>query len=579
MAVFQYGVGDVISAEGGDFAVVHGLGAGGMGEVYDVEDRLTGRRYILKKLHGSLHQRDDLKERFISEARAMAQLDHRNIVQVFRIAWTRDGDAKASSERGLRQDDKRMPMYLMERLPGESLRNALKRKRRIPMHIALPIAVQMLTALEYIHERKLVHRDVKPDNVFLVSREREPQYVKLLDFGVMRIVLAAKDRSTFVGTPRYAAPEQLLFNADGPTIDIYAAALTLFEMLTGNMPWGTSANDLASCQERALVVPPRLSAWGTFPGELEAQLAIALDPEPAKRHRHITNFIDELSRINNALPSVSAPVTSPGEADDGRVLPLPKTDFTPAALAPATEPEGPTFDQLRAMMGAVATSPPDGASTPEAPRGQHQNVAITPHARYEAVTPNARKPSELTTPPPKGPTPAAANSEVVSYVTSDPESWRDVQAAAAAMEIAERSSPKPSGADRRPAPSPQPVRHKDGKSTPEAQRGQQENAPGHDKPAAAKQPASRPKRAPDTVLEPPVYEQRIRAKHDPRIRRSMGWHISRFYQRNFVLVMGVMLVILTVLVATVVQTVRSTSAAPAHSLRRSLADSTASERG
>jgi len=501
---FEYEVGDVIPAEGGDFEVVACLGAGGMGAVYDVVDKSLGRRCVVKKLHDSLADREDIQENFVAESRAIAQLDHPYIVRIYRISRTRDG--------------RRMPLYAMERLPGESLRNAIKRKGKLPIQVALPIAEQMLRALSYVHERKLVHRDIKPDNIFLVMSEGEFHFVKLLDFGVMTLTHARTSRKTFAGTPRYAAPEQLLFNADGPAIDVYATALTLYETVAGAMPWGSGTNDFATCKERALVEPPPLSSWGNFPQDLEIELAIAMSPEPGKRHPSIGHFVNALARINNSLPPSAAPVTSPPSRDDGRLLPLPRTEFTQAAVAPATEPVGPSFEELHAMMGVVGTSP---AATVEG-KLPPSDVAITREAGYEALAPAGRKPSETTTPEPKQPAKTPATSAQVPYVPGDPESWKQVQATAAAIESV--------GAEARPGaqpwPSPRP--------------------PEVDRKALMKRVASdgAKARANKTEVEPPEYSDRIRRAHRAEReltapKRSFRWHASRAMDRY-----GVVLLVL-----------------------------------
>ncbi len=501
---FEYEVGDVIPAEGGDFEVVACLGAGGMGAVYDVVDKSLGRRCVVKKLHDSLADREDIQANFVAESRAIAQLDHPYIVRIYRISRTRDG--------------RRMPLYAMERLPGESLRNAIKRKGKLPIQVALPIAEQMLRALSYVHERKLVHRDIKPDNIFLVMSEGEFHFVKLLDFGVMKLTHATSSRQTFAGTPRYAAPEQLLFNADGPAIDVYATALTLYETVAGAMPWGSGTNDFATCKERALVEPPPLSSWGNFPQDLELELATAMSPEPSRRHPSIGHFVNALARINNSLPPSDAPVTSPPSRDDGRLLPLPRTELTHAAVAPATEPVGPSFEDLHAMMGIVGTSP---AATVEG-RIPPSDAAITANAAYQALTPAARKPSETTTPEPKQAATTPATSAQVPYVPGAAESWKQVQATAAAIESV--GAEARSGA--RPWPSPKP--------------------PEVDRKALMKRLANdgAKARANKTEVEPPEYSDRIRRAHGAvrelkAPKRSLGWHASRAIDRH-----GVVLVVL-----------------------------------
>src|ERR1700722_3474835 len=191
------------------YQVLRRLGAGGMGTVYDVEDTTIGKLYVLKTLHPQLGNREDLARRMQNEARTLARLHHPNIVEVITA--------------GITADDLRLPYYVMERLSGQSLRVILEKKGQLELPHALHIAIDLLDALDHAHDKGVIHRDVKPDNIFLHRTNANVTITKLLDFGIVSL-LDAGPRETagrFLGTLKYASPEQLRGDNPTPQMDIY----------------------------------------------------------------------------------------------------------------------------------------------------------------------------------------------------------------------------------------------------------------------------------------------------------------------------------------------------------------------
>ena len=193
------------------YQVIRPIGAGGMGTVYDVEDTSIGKRYVLKTLHPELGGREDLARRVNSEARVLARLNHPNIVEVVTA--------------GVTGDDMRLPFYVMERLTGQNLRTVLQKRGRLELPHALHIAIDLLDALDHAHDKGVVHRDVKPDNVFLHKTIAGITITKLLDFGIMSLLDGGSGETAgrFLGTLRYAAPEQL---AEGRVLRFETTAWT-----------------------------------------------------------------------------------------------------------------------------------------------------------------------------------------------------------------------------------------------------------------------------------------------------------------------------------------------------------------
>src|SRR5262245_54255777 len=145
-----------------------------MGSVYEVEDVTVGKRYVLKTLHPQLVSRKDLAQRMEVEARTLARLSHPNIVDVVTA--------------GVTKDDRRTPFFVMERLNGQNLRSVLEKKGALDLPHCYQIAIDVLDALEHAHEGGVLHRDVKPENIFLHRGANGQTTTKLLDFGILRLL-------------------------------------------------------------------------------------------------------------------------------------------------------------------------------------------------------------------------------------------------------------------------------------------------------------------------------------------------------------------------------------------------------
>ncbi|HEY2510715.1 MAG TPA: serine/threonine-protein kinase, partial [Polyangiaceae bacterium] len=176
------------------YQVIRLLGHGGMGTVYEVEDTTVGKRYVLKTLAPQLRDRKEIALRLNKEARVLARLAHPNIVDVVTAGMT--GDAQ------------RLPFFVMQKLNGHTLRSVLNAKGCLPLETAYSIGIDLLDALDHAHGLGIIHRDVKPENIFLHRGANEAHQTKLLDFGVMRMLSGDQPQTggRFVGTLRYAPP-------------------------------------------------------------------------------------------------------------------------------------------------------------------------------------------------------------------------------------------------------------------------------------------------------------------------------------------------------------------------------------
>jgi serine/threonine protein kinase len=202
----------------GKYIVQEILAKGGMGVIYKALDRTLNRVVAIKVVHEHLSGDPSFTERFLREARAMARLDHENIITIHAV----------EEERGT-------PYIVMEYCPGGNLRSIMQARKPLQLRTSIDIALQLAEALAYAHEQGIVHRDIKPANILVDNRGR----VKLTDFGIA----AALDEASIttvgqiIGTPEYMSPEQAAGRKVDARADIYSLGIVLYEMVVGHHPF------------------------------------------------------------------------------------------------------------------------------------------------------------------------------------------------------------------------------------------------------------------------------------------------------------------------------------------------------
>src|SRR3954469_4220549 len=206
------------------------IGAGGMSTVYRAFDTVLERQVAIKLMHREIAADADQLERFRREARAVAQLNHPHVVGVIDA-----GEAPPPDEPPAPGEPAAMPYIVFEYVEGETLKDRIRRAGRLPIPEAVAYAIEIARALQAAHERRIVHRDAKPQNV-LIDAEGT---AKVTDFGIARSLteegLTADGR--VLGTTDYVSPEQALGHDVGPQSDLYSLGIVLYEMLTGDVPF------------------------------------------------------------------------------------------------------------------------------------------------------------------------------------------------------------------------------------------------------------------------------------------------------------------------------------------------------
>jgi len=290
----------------GSYRLIRQIGAGGMGRVFIAEHIRLGRQVALKILRTEYSGNLEAVQRFFAEARAVNRINHENIIEISDFIENTQGPS----------------FYVMELLKGVDLRTLQQREGMVPLPRALGIAIQMCRGLGAAHDAGIVHRDLKPDNIFLVEREGRKDLVKLLDFGVAKLMYSDPDESSpayttsagiAVGTPEYMSPEQALGQPVNHLADVYATGVIMFEMISGQRPF--HANSAREVMVKHMTATPvRVSRIRTYPyaipPALDQLILHCLKKEPQDRPLSIKEVEQRLQKISLRLVDVPSPVGS-----------------------------------------------------------------------------------------------------------------------------------------------------------------------------------------------------------------------------------------------------------------------------
>jgi len=254
----------------GEYQILRKLGSGGFGTVYEAEHPVLKRRAAVKVLHEQKSLDDVAVKRFIAEAQAASRIRHRHIVDIFSFGTLQNGQL----------------FYVMDLLDGAALDVYLEQRGRLSPVEALAVLRPIAQALDALHAAGVIHRDVKPANIFLAWDESGEVTPKLLDFGLIKLAVhspVSTASDVLMGTPYYMAPEQCRGEAVDARTDVYALGVIVHELCTGEVPFvGESAS--AVLLGHVLKPPPRMSELQPeLPPALDAPVLAMLAKLPAER--------------------------------------------------------------------------------------------------------------------------------------------------------------------------------------------------------------------------------------------------------------------------------------------------------
>ena len=354
-----------------------------MGTVFEAEHRLLGRAVAVKVLHPNLAESRDAVRRFHRQARAAGCIGHPNVCEVHDLDVMDDGT----------------PYMVMEKLVGHTLSRRMAIEGRLPLFDLVDVLLQVLSALTAAHERGIVHRDIKPDNVFLAKRTGCSALAKLLDFGVSKIVRPAiheterepdlTRRGMVMGTPHYMSPEQARGDRDlDPRVDLYAGGVMLYEGLTGQRPFaGERPADVLRDILHAKPRPAR-ELRRALPSGFDVILARAMARDRDDRYRSAIELQGDLrglrDRIRHPPAAVSPfrstypPVTRPSDLTDAPtrvwMAPMPGLDDDQKTL-------------VRPPRRATSSAPWERCPRPEILRGTLRSARFRGRRRSHSRSP------------------------------------------------------------------------------------------------------------------------------------------------------------------------------------------------
>ncbi|HEV8268890.1 MAG TPA: protein kinase [Thermoanaerobaculia bacterium] len=336
----------------GRYRVISLIGRGGMGEVYLALDPSLRRQVAIKILPHSLATDASMKARFVHEARAVASLNHPNIVTIHEVGETGDDEPRLP---------KAVPFLVMEFVEGRPLGDVIEEGSLLPEE-AMRISAQILEGLAAAHQVGLIHRDVKPGNIMITADGR----VKILDFGLSKLIAegaesAAVSRLTaegmITGTVEYLSPEQALGKPLDKRTDLFSFGIVLYEMLTRRYPFaGTTVTEKLA---NIVTQPPR--AWPEtvdVPEPVKAIVARSLEKEPEKRYASASEVLRDVDAVRRELWSVTTTLTTatvrPASGTSGTPRPDAPVSGTPTQILATVPPRKTARYALAAGLAVVA---------------------------------------------------------------------------------------------------------------------------------------------------------------------------------------------------------------------------------
>ena len=367
----------------GRYTVHSKLGEGGMGVVYIAEQTMVGRKVALKVLRKDMVEDKSLISRFFNEAKAIAALKSAHTITLYDFGVTDDG----------------LLYYTMELLEGKPLSGLIARGGPVPWHEAVSILLHCLDSLEEAHDNKILHRDIKPDNIFITDKKGNP-HATVLDFGIAKLMGDnSLDKVTktgmICGTPAYLSPEQALGNAAVPASDLYSLSIVFYEMLSGSPPFCETTpmkvllKHLNERPELISIANPDVEV----PARLDEFLQRALEKKPDDRFHTVGAFRDglgkavaahemkpetvQLSSITTSSAGLRA-ITErfapePVKLHDTRETPAvaPEADLGTASTLPQTPATSPgAVDAVDGIDDTLFATPDEGLQAEDLPQPQ-----------------------------------------------------------------------------------------------------------------------------------------------------------------------------------------------------------------
>ncbi|WP_270474773.1 Stk1 family PASTA domain-containing Ser/Thr kinase [Clostridium cochlearium] len=265
---------------GNRYELLEKIGEGGMAEVYKAKCHFLNRYVAVKVLKEEFSRDAQFVEKFKREATAAASISDNNIVNIYDVG-----------------SEKNINYIVMEYVQGETLKDVIRRKGKIPIKDAVNLAIQIAKGLECAHKNNIIHRDIKPHNILVT----EDNLVKVTDFGIAKATnsVTITNTSQIMGSVHYFSPEQAKGGFVDLRTDIYSLGIVLYEMVTGQLPYnGETPVSIALKHIQGDVIPPK-TINTSLPESLNSIILKCMEREPIKRYQNVSELINDLKKIEN----------------------------------------------------------------------------------------------------------------------------------------------------------------------------------------------------------------------------------------------------------------------------------------
>ncbi|EDM79037.1 serine/threonine protein kinase [Plesiocystis pacifica SIR-1] len=282
----------------GRYEIIKRLGEGGMGTVYLGEHKTIKKRFAVKVLSQEFAHKEDLRERFLQEARAASMIPQENVVEITDFGDTPNGSV----------------FFIMEFLDGEDLSDTVKDQGQIPWARVKPIMLQICRALAAAHDAGIIHRDMKPENCYRIKRGKNEDFIKVLDFGIAKVTSDEGSEGKgltrtgmIFGTPEYMSPEQAQGAKPDHRVDVYACGVIMYELLTGRVPFtaDTFMGILTKHMFEVPEAPSSLVPEANIPEEVEAIILKAMQKDRELRFADMTEMAAAIEAVGSGAGAVA----------------------------------------------------------------------------------------------------------------------------------------------------------------------------------------------------------------------------------------------------------------------------------